>query len=439
MQLSHTLLAAGIATVAAVNPVAAAVEPVDGDPVLFWHEQFLAATAGPPPIVGRHAAMLGVAIHDAVNGTLGRPNYGYTGSLVTNGGDTRAAASVAAHGILVALYPTKQAQLDQALADSLALVAAGQAKTDGVAYGAAIAATVLDIRSTDGANAVVPYTPSGLPGRWATTPPANAPFAFTQLGSVDPWLLTSNSQLRPGAPPTLDSAAYAAAFNEVKDIGAAGSISRTADQTAAATFWAATPFSPWVRAAIDRAQTSDNSVLENAVLMAQLSVATHDALIGTWEAKLYYDYWRPITAIQAADTDGNADTAADAAWNSWLVNPPYAAYSSGLSAVAGAGSAILSATFGGNDAFCLTYAVERCWTGFDAAADEAALSRLWGGIHFRFDNDAGLALGRGAAAWTQSANAFNAVPEPAAWIMLIAGFGFVGHAARRRRALALAS
>ncbi|WP_310498416.1 PEPxxWA-CTERM sorting domain-containing protein [Sandarakinorhabdus sp.] len=434
MKLSQAVYATCIAMFAAVTPAAAGIEPVTGDPVLFWHEQFLSATTGPPPVVGRHAAMLGVAIHDAVNGTLGRPNYGYTGSLEKNGGDTRAATSVAAHRILVTLYPSKQAQLDQALSDSLALIAAGPAKTNGVAYGAAIAAKVLDIRSSDGANAVVPYTPSGLPGRWAPTPPGNAPFAFTQLGSVTPWLLTSNSQLRPGAPPSLGSAEYAAAFNEVKDIGALASASRTADQTAAATFWATTPFSPWIRAAIDRAQISGNSVLENATLMAQLSVATHDAFIATWDAKLHYDFWRPLTAIRAADTDGNPDTLIDAAWNSWLINPPYAAYSSGLSAVSGAGARILSNTFGGSDAFCLTYSVERCWTGFEAAADESAMSRLWGGIHFRFDNDAGLAVGRNSAAWTQSARAFNAVPEPTTWVMMIAWFGLIGAVARQRRA-----
>lgn len=429
----HHLHLTAVALLATATPALAV--PVNGDPVLFWHEQFLSVLAGPPPVLGRQQAMLGVAVHDAVNGALGRPNFGYTGSIETAGGDVRAATSSAAHAILTTFYASgpKRDQLDAALAASLALVPDGAAKTAGIAYGAKIAGEVVALRANDGSSAVVPYTPSGLPGGWKPTPPASAPFAFTQLATTDPWLLNTQSQLRPVAPPTLDSAAYADAFNEVKDIGAAGSVLRSADQTAAATWWATTHSALWIRAGIDMAESSGSSTLENAVTFARLGVATYDAFIATWDAKIHYDLWRPITAIREADTDGNAGTAQDGGWNSLLTNPAYAAYSSGLSALAGAGSRTLAESFGDTTAFCITYAQQRCWTSLSAAAEEGAMSRLWGGIHFRFDNDAGLALGRGSAEWAMAQNTFAAVPEPASWAMLITGFGLVGAIARRRR------
>jgi hypothetical protein len=427
--------AAALATAILVaGPAAAAVEPVTGDPALYWHEVINTVLTGSPVTTSRHAAMASVAIHDAINASLGRPNFGYLGSLNADGGDTRAAASTAAHNVLITLYPARAADLDAALAASLALVPDGPAKTKGIATGVTVASAVIARRTGDGSTAVVSYTPSGEIGRWAPTPPGFAAGVFPQWGGVDPWLMTSGDQFRSAAPPALNSAAYTAAFDEVKDIGASGSLTRTADQSASAVFWAgASGVGPWIRAAIDVAQGSGNSTLENASVLAQMLVAGADATIGIFDAKYHYDYWRPVTAIRAGDADGNPDTVGDAGWSSFITTPPHPSYISGHSGQAGAASVVLAAAFGNETAFCLTWAGNsRCWDSFSLAAEDAANSRLWGGIHWRFDNEAGLALGRAVGDWTLGSNAFNAVPEPATWAMMILGFGVVGLAARRR-------
>jgi hypothetical protein len=252
--------------------------------------------------------------------------------------------------------------------------------------------------------------------------------------------MTSGDQFRAVAPPTVDSAAYTAAYNEVKDIGAVGSLTRTADQADAANFWAvASGVGPWIRAAIDAAQDSGQSSLEHASTLARMLVSGADATIGIFEAKYHYDYWRPVTGIRAGDADGNPDTVGDAGWTPFIVTPPHPSYISGHSAQASSTSAILAAAYGNERSFCLSASgLTRCWDSFSNAAEDAANSRLWGGIHWRFDNEAGLALGYDVAGWTLANKAFTAVPEPATWAMMILGFGVVGATARRRRRIVAA-
>jgi membrane-associated phospholipid phosphatase len=425
---------ASAAVLLAAVPAAAAVEPVDGDPVLYWHEVMLTVLAGSPVATSRQAAMASAAIHDAVNASLGRPNFGYLGSLETNGGDVRAAASSAAHKVLITLYPGRAADLNAALAASLALVPDGPAKTKGIATGTGMGAAILARRANDGATAVVPYAPSGEIGRYAPTPPGFGSPVFQQWGDVDPWLMTSGDQFRSAPPPVVGSAAYIAAYNEVKDIGALGSLSRTADQAAAANFWAAASgVGPWIRAAIDAAQDNGTGTLENASTMARMLVAGADATIAIFEAKAYYDYWRPVTAIRAGDADGSDATVGDATWSPFITTPPHQSYVSGHSGQAAAATTVLADAFGNERSFCLTWSGNtRCWDSFSLAAEDAANSRLWGGIHWSFDNEAGLVMGQAVADWTLSSKAFGAVPEPASWAMIILGFGIVGLAARRR-------
>ncbi len=410
---------------------ASATVPVTGDPVLFWNEVLITGLAGSPTVTSRGYAMVDVALHDAVNATVGKPNFSYLGNIPTSGGDTRAAASVAARDVLAYLNPAKVADFDAALAASLALIPNGPAKTAGMATGAKIALATIANRATDGSSAVVPYTPTGLPGNYALT---GAPAAVPQWAYVDPWHLTSVDQYRPPAPPALGSAEYAAAFNLVKDIGAAGSLTRTADQTASAQFWAgAAGTGTWLRAAIDAAEAKGLSSLENASIMALLSTSVADAVISVWDAKYYYDFWRPITGIQNGGLDGNGATIGDPTWTSLIGAPPHPSYMSGHSAVAGAAAGILKASFGAGAPFCLTASgATRCWSNYDDAATDAANSRLWGGIHWSFDNDAALAAGYAIAQYATYVDAFTPVPEPATWTMMITGFGLAGAFLRRR-------
>ena len=433
--LVSRLSVAVLLCVGAATPGSALTVLPDGDPVLYWNQILSTALPGSPTSTSRGYAMVEVAVHDAVNATMGSPHKSYLGLVPNNGGDTRAAVSVAAHTVLIALNPAKAADFDAALAASLALVPDGLAKTAGIATGNAIGMAAISRRSADGSSAVVPYTPSGVPGRWAPTPPANLPAALPQWGLVDPWLLNSADQFRPAAPPTIDSVTYATAFNQVKDIGSATSLSRTSDQTASALFWEkAVGTSPWILAGIAGSLADNLSTLENASLFAQLGVATADAAIAIWDAKYTYDYWRPVTAIRAADLDGNALTDMDPSWLPLITTPPHPSYVSGHSAIAGAASVVLSDVLGDDFDFCLSAlgVPDRCWTSFSSSAVDAMNSRLWGGIHWQFDNLAGLDLGKNVAMFDISQAEFNPVPEPASWLMMVSGFALLGAALRRR-------
>ena len=251
---------------------------------------------------------------------------------------------------------------------------------------------------------------------------------------MDSWLGMANDQFRLGPPPAIDSAAYAAAFNEVKLIGAVGG-PRTADQSESVLFWAAAAGpGPWIRAVIDQSEAQGLSTLQNAAILGRLATGVGDATIAVWDTKYDYDYWRPVTAIRNADLDGNPDTDQDAGWLPFIVTPPHPSYASAHAAVGGAASTILTSYFGGATDFCLVAAgINRCWASFADAAEDGAISRLWGGIHWRFDNELGFAMGKEVGAYALAAVPFGAVPEAATWALLIAGFGLVGTVARRRR------
>ncbi len=411
---------------------AAADVPVTGDPVRYWQNVMVGSIALPPDVAGHPYAMVDIAMFDAVNQTSGREYNGYLSGLVTSGGDTRAAASQAEHDVLVQVNPGAKASYDAALTASLALVTDSAAKTAGIATGASVAAAVLAKRASDGYGAPYTYTPSGLPGRWAPTPDETIPAQFKYLGSTDPWVIASASSFRPGPPPALDSAAYTAAFNEVKSLGSATSTTRTADQTAAAQF-IANVSSPFERIALNAAEAKGLSSLESARMFAMVSVAYADSVTSVFEAKYYYDFWRPVTAIRAADTDGNPDTLADPSWHALVFTPPFPSYSSAATGTAGAVDGVLTGLLGSNYQFCLDGPTTRCWNNLADATTEFANARVWGGVHWRFDTDASLGIGASVADVVLDARAFQAVPEPASWALLITGFSLVGSIARRRR------
>ena len=432
--LAAAFTSAAVAAMLWACPALADV-PVTGDPVLYWTQVEIAGLAGEPASGARRFAIANVALHDAVNATLGSPDRAYLGNIATPGGDTRAAAAVAAHDVLVNVNPARTADFDAALAASLALVPNGAAKTNGMATGAAFAAAALASRATDGSSAVVTYPVGGAPGVWQPTPPGFVPGIDAAYATMTPWLMTSQSQFRPAPPPVLGSVEYAAAFNEVMAIGSATSATRTADQTFSAQFWAASPGDPiWMQAAIDAASTKGLSTLENARLVADLAMTLSDASIVAFDSKLFYDYWRPVTAIRMADLDGNPLTAADPNWNPLIVTPPFPSYASAHAIFAGAAASVLDDLLGDDINFCLTAAVgSRCWNSFDDAASDAAHSREWGGIHWSFDNAAGLAAGYEVGAFDLSRDAFSAAPEPSTWGLMILGMGALGALLRRRR------
>ena len=416
-------LACGHASIAAVT--------VTDDPVLYWNQVMLDTLPASAAI--RTYAMVNIAMYDSVNATLGYRNVPYLTGVTNSGGTGGAAVAQAAHDILVNANPGGAAQYDAALAASLAQYADGTAKANGILTGQAYAAAMIVNRANDGAFDTVPYTASGLPGRYAPTPPGFASPIFPQWGEVDPFLLNSPDQFRSGPPPALDSEAYAAAFNEVKDIGSATSATRTADQFAAAQFWSVANGSTYMRLSLEISADEGLSTFENARLFALLGTGIADTLITLWNTKYHYDFWRPVTAIQNAGLDGNPLTTADPSWQSLIVAPPHPSYVSAHSAIGVVTTRILLDNIG-DEAFCATLgANSRCWSSLGAMSLDGADSRIWGGIHFRFDKDAGLELGSQVANWDLEQAAFNAVPEPGSWMLMTLGAGLVGIALRRRR------
>ena len=377
------------------------------DPVLAWNSILLdsvRAEKTPPPYAARDMAIVHIAIYDAVNAIDG----GYEGYLTQrngpNGGSDVAAAAQAAHDALVALYPDRAAIFDSALSSSLAVVPDGAAEKKGIALGRDSAKHILDARENDGADDAVSYTPGTGPDDWQPTPPGFAPALLPQWPDVTPFALDSGDQFRPPPPPSITSDEFTAAFNRVKQLGSIDSTVRTADQTQIALFWAdgagtATPPGHWNVIAQDVAQAKHNSLAQNARLFALLNIALADAGIVSWDAKYTYNFCRPITAIRNADQDGNPATSSDPSWTPLIVTPPFPSYTSGHSTFSAAAAAVLAGFFGTDQITFTTgsenpAAAPRIFSSFSQAAAEAGISRIYGGIHWDFDNTQGLASGK---------------------------------------------
>jgi hypothetical protein len=370
---------------------------VRADEVLDWNavvQRAVVVANAPGAAQGRLEAIVHASIFDAVNG-IGRK---FTPIHVTaeapRGASRRAAAVYAAYTALVALFPAQSDAFAQDLETSLAGIAAEAAleHSESIAlgrqWGEQVANEILAWRSTDGFNTPTPlYFGSNLPGKWRPTPPAFLPGLLPQLAHTLPWVIPSPSSFRPGGPPPLTSAEYAADVNEVKAIGELGSTVRTADQTEAARFWYGTALTFWNRAAATAARQRHTNLSENARLFALLNVALADVSISCWDAKYLYELWRPITSIRLASTDGNPDTVEQADWTPLLATPPFPEYSSGPGSGSGAARSVLT-IYCGNDMPVEGTSeglpgVVRSWPNFSAAADEANEARIWGGFHFR--------------------------------------------------------
>jgi PAP2 superfamily len=378
------------------------------DEVTDWNHMMLEATltAGTPaPVSTRSTAMVQAAVFDAVNGI--DPHY--TPIFVRHTGprhaSTRAAAVQAAYAILLRLYPAQAVTLEQQRATSLMALSSpwsGERPYSiqkGIEWGQAVADEIWAWRSQDGFADTPPKFMGGTaPGEWRPTPPTYAPGLAPQLAHVTPWVLESPSQFQPAAPPALDSAQYARDFNETKLMGSSSSADRTTDQTEFARFWQASiPADYWDPVAIALATERHFNLWQTARLLAHLNLAMSDALIGCWDAKYTYVFWRPITAITSADPNENPDTMPDAAWTPLLVTPAHPEYPSSHSCASGAAARVLSHYFGEQTpitvASNLLPGQARSFPSFAAALDEVKDARVFGGLHFRTSCNTGQALG----------------------------------------------
>lgn len=377
--------------------VARADEVTDWNAVL---QRAITTAATPGPLQGRVAAMVHVAIFDAYNGVERRYTPIHVTLAAPRGASARAAVVYAAYTTLTALFPSQSFNAD--LEASLARIADDSAIEHstsierGAAWGTQVAQDILQWRSTDGLD-TSPSTYNGSTdvGKWRPTPRPNPAggelpglnMLVPSLATTTPFAIPSPSSFRSAlGPPALTSAQYAADFLEVKRLGEATSATRTADQTESARFWAGTALTFWNRAAAAAANARHNTLSENARLFALLNVAIADALISCWDAKVYFNFWRPITAIRLANTDGNNATDVQATWTPLITTPPYPEYDSGHQSVSGSSQAILTAVFGSMPVAGTSEGlagVVRSFPSFAAAADDAFMARIYSGIHFR--------------------------------------------------------
>jgi hypothetical protein len=395
-------LGAVIATLSWPGPT---VAQSSTDMVLDWNTTALKTTAAAPfnpPVESRNLAIVHAAMFDAVNSIVGEFRPYAVRVRRQPGASSAAAAATAAHFALVSLYPPQQSMLDAAFAASLATIPEGPARNDGIAIGETVAARILALRAGDGAAEAVaaPYTPPGGAGSWEPTPPAFRPALDPGWGSLLPFVLRRGSQFRPGPPPALDGARYARDFNEIYEIGSASSVARTQQQTDIARFWIATAPQNWNPAARQVAIAQNTTLSENARAFALLNMAGADAFIASWDAKFLYNQWRPVTAIRAADTDGNAETLADPLWSPLLATPPFPDYIAGHTTAAGAAESVLGCVFGREPGVTmrLTSAtapgVTLSYSRFTDIANDVVDARVWGGIHWRTSSARGQRVGR---------------------------------------------
>jgi PAP2 superfamily len=368
------------------------------DVVTDWNSAALdAIRAGrtAPPIASRSLAILHVSIYDAVD-DIARTHEPYlVQSAVAASASREAAASAAAHRALVDLFPASASSFDTLHAAILAAIPDGPDKIAGIVWGEFVAGQILVTRANDGSNAIVPPPGGSGPGVWIPTPPAFLPYLLPQWGFVVPFAMSTSSQFRPAGPPSLDSQQYAADYNEVKELGAAVGSTRTEEQTEIALFWAdgagtETPPGHWNSIAQIIAGDRGNTLEENARLFALLNIAMADAAICAWDAKYTFHFWRPITAINFEEPELN--------WSSLIVTPPFPDYVSGHSTFSGAAATVLPLFYGTEDLPFTTGSdslpgVYRSFSTCLDAAEEAADSRLYGGIHFRSANEDGLQAG----------------------------------------------
>jgi hypothetical protein len=369
------------------------------DSVIEWNIHACEIT-GPPtfdtPTANRAVAAMHTAIYEAVNAITKKYPPSDVKIDAPAGASVDAAVAAAARTVLLKLAPAKQAEIEAAYMASIAKIANGRSKADGIAVGENAATVVLAGRDQDGFTLVESYRPYTLPGVYV---PTVIPIASSWAGRK-PWIMTSASQFRPGPPPDLKSELWARDYNEVKAVGRKTASSRTNDQTDIAKFWEAT--GPVIYHGVVRslAETPGREITRNARLFMAASQAMDDAIIAVFDAKYHYNFWRPVTAIRNGDIDGNDATERDASWTPFINTPMHPEYPCAHCIVSGTLGTILEAEIGNaaipvlatksptaNDS-------KRTWMKIEDFIQEVADGRIYDGVHYRTSTEVGTAMGR---------------------------------------------
>ena len=375
---------------------------VRADVVIEWNAVMgdVVADVPNPAAMARTAVIMQVAVFEAVNSIVGDYEpYRYR-IKVAPGSSPDAATIAAAHAVLARLHPEKAALIDARREKSLAAIPEGPAKAGGIAAGIAAADAILAQRAHDGFDTVVPYAPGMRPGDYVATPPDFTPAFMPGLGEVDAFVIRNGRQFRSAPPPDLRSKEYARDFEEVKRVGAVNSAERSEDLALRARFYAVTDADRiYYPAARQVASAQGKTLSENARLFALLSIAIWDGIVACFETKYHFALWRPVTAIRAAQTDRNPKTHPDSNWEALVFTPPFPAYPSGHASFGGAARVILENVFGadGHDIELMNPAMPGVvlhYTTFKQITDDVDAGRIYGGVHFRFDQEAGALLGK---------------------------------------------
>jgi hypothetical protein len=360
------------------------------------------AAGKPPADQLLYLSYVHAAVYDAVAATTGRGDQYRLHLEADDESSPAAAAAAAAHRVLVNYFPAQATTLDASYQTSLTAIADNKAKTRGVAVGEQAAAGIIALRTGDGRDGPITPPPPKGPGNWEPTPP-NTVGISSWFGNVTPFFLRSGDQFRPGGPPALTSSAWAQAYDETRLYGAVNSTVRTPAQTEVARFWSDPPEVQNQRALRNHAVRHNLDIFRTARLFALVDMTATDALIGCWDAKYHYEFWRPFTAIPAAGTDGNPATVPDPTWKPLLATPNHPEYPSAHSCGTTALADTLAAFF---HTSTINFDMDSTVTGtthhFSTVAQmvtEMANARVWGGIHWRFSTVDGTALGRNVARW----------------------------------------
>ena len=381
------------------------------DPVVEWNRTLLSIVRTPkaqPATVHptRSFAIMHAAIYDAVN-AIDRTHQPYAVRITgqTRDASQEAAAAAAAHEVLVALYPAFKSALDAELQQSLTPIAEGRDKEAGIRIGQAVADQILALRSNDGSNAPpIPYVFGNAPGDYQSTPP-NFPKQpqFTHWSLVTPFALKGANQFRPGPPPALTGDRYGDAFNQVESLGIAGSTTATPDEAEVGRFWNGAIQNYWNEIAQTGSLANHLTTAQQARLFALLNLSFADGVIAFYDAKYTYNFWRPVTAIRTADPGMNPDTVGDPNWLPEVGNTtPDPSYPGAHAVISAAAAEVLISVLERDHVdFTVTSevlpGVERSFTSISAAVEEATMSRVFAGVHFRFDLTSGHRLGRDVA------------------------------------------
>lgn len=380
--------------------------------VVFWNavaDNSVAVLGGKTPQQGSiEIAMVQTAVYDAVNAICGYPFTAYAVKPSVHAPAlAEAAVAAATHDVLVSLYPGQQAALDQQYADYLdTLSGPDKATLNGIAAGQQTAAGILALRVNDGRDAGPGWTPPPAgPGNWQPTPPGFLPPSTPWIRAATPWTMTSPSQFRVPPPPTLDSKVWLRDYAESKAYGGAVSSARTVDQTDLAVFVGGAGVQPmlqWHNTWRSIATDQKLSVLGAARLFAMLSVAASDALIGCWDSKFNYGFWRPVTAIRAGG--GNPNLTAEPTWIGVVTTPNHPEYPAAHGCFSSSVVEVLRAYFHSDRLnFTMSSAAPgllqpvRSYTHFSQALTDILNARVYGGMHYRNSTIVGAELGRKVA------------------------------------------